>query len=169
MSYSVFISHSMVEADAPIIAALVSRLSRKGVHSYLAERDAQPGRSLSSKIIENIHNSDLVAVVWTNGGSSSEWVNQEVGAARSAGKLVIPIVEKGVRVRGLLEGVERVEFDRSDPDAALESLESYLANLRAAKEQAEADERFRQDMLMVGVAIAVVIAFAVVLALASRK
>ena len=113
MSYSVFVSHCMVEEDSPIIDELAKRLRGMGIEPYLAERDPQSGRSLSARMLERIRSADLVTVFWTKRGASSEWVNQEVGAARSVGKLVVPIVEKGVRVRGLLEGVERVEFDRA--------------------------------------------------------
>lgn len=169
MSYSVFISHCMVEEDSPVIRALAERLRGRGIEPYMAERDPQPGRSLSARILERIRSADLVAVFWTKRGASSEWVNQEVGAARSAGKLVVPIVEKGVRVRGVLEGVERIEFDRDDPDSALESLESFLANRRDAKLQAEADAEMRENLILFGVGVAIVVALVGVLLLAAKR
>ncbi len=81
----------------------------------------------------------------------------------------MPIVEKGVRVRGVLEGVERIEFDRDDPDSALESLESFLANRRDAKLQAEADAEMRENLILFGVGVAIVVALVGVLLLAAKR
>lgn len=153
----------------PIVGALLDRLRSRGIEPYLAERDPQPGRSLSSKVLERIRHSDLVTVFWTRRGSSSEWVNQEIGAAKAEGKVVVPLVEKGVRVKGLLEGIERVEFDRSDPDSALESLEEFLAQKREAKEEAEREAQFWRDVETVAMVTIVVVALVLVLLLAAKK
>ena len=172
MSYTVFISHCMAEEDSPIVHAFIRRLKLRGMNPYLAEHDPQPGRPLSAKILERIRLSDLVIVFWTRAGSGSDWVNQEVGAARAADKTVVPLVEKGVRVRGLLEGVERVEFDRNNPDASLGSAEAYLARKREAKEAKEQRERDDEFWTNVGIAFAVagaVAAFIGVIIIASRK
>jgi hypothetical protein len=173
MSYDVFVSHCMAAEDEPIVAALTARLDGQGIVAYLAERDPQPGRPLSSKILERIRRCDLVAVLWTKGGSSSEWVNQEIGAARSAGKPVVPIVERGVRVKGLLEGIEHVEFDRDNPDGALESLEAFLTNKRDAKDaaarEAEREAERMKELVLFGIGAALVIALVIVLALAARE
>ena len=169
MAYSVFVSHCMTAEDSPIIGAFVDRLRVRGIDPYLAERDLQPGRQLSSKILERIRHSDLVAVFWTRRGQSSAWINQEVGAARAEGKPVVPLVEKGVRVVGLLEGVERVEFDRSDPDAALKSLESFLARKKDAKEAAEREAEFWRDVATVAIVTSVVVALVLVLLVAAKK
>ena len=126
VALSVFISHCTGRADATVVSDLASRLKDRGIDAYLAERDPQPGKSLSAKILEKIRSSDLFAVLWTRDGSSSAWVNQEAGAANAEGKVVIPIVEIGVRVVGALEGLEYIEFDRANPSGALDSLETYL-------------------------------------------
>lgn len=169
MAYSVFVSHCMVEEDKPIVSALLDRLRNRGIEPYLAERDPQPGRSLSSKVLERIRRSDLVTVFWTRHGSSSEWVNQEVGAAKAEGKIVVPLVERGVKVKGLLVGIEHVEFDRNNPDSALESLEEFLAQKREAKEEAEREAQFWRDVGTVAIVTSVVVALVVVLILAAKK
>jgi hypothetical protein len=173
----VFMSHSMSDEDLPIVDALFERLRSRGIEPYLAERDPQPGRSLSSKIIQRIRESDLVVVLWTKQSAESEWVNQEVGASWAHGKPVVPIVERGVRVRGVLEGIERVEFDRMNPDSALESLEQFLAEKRDAKEAvgrdaeeaARLDAEFWRDTGTIAIATAVVAVLVVVLVLALRR
>jgi len=169
VTYSVFVSHCMAREDSPIIEDFVGRLRGRGMAPYLAERDPQPGRHLSSKILERIRQSDLVTVFWTRSGSASEWVNQEIGAARAEGKPVVPLVEKGVRIGGLLEGIERVEFDRDDPDSALSSLERFLAGRRDAKEARERETEFWQDVGTAAAIVTVVVAVLVIVLLAARK
>jgi hypothetical protein len=176
VSYSVFVSHCMAEEDAPLVDALFGRLRSRGIEPYLAERDLQPGRMLASKVLERIRSSDVVAVLWTKRGADSHYVNQEVGASRAVGRPVVPIVERGVKVDGLLEGVERVEFDRDDPDSALESLERFLAEKLDAKaaaqdaaEAARLDAEFWRDIGTIAVVTTVVAVFVIVLLLAQRS
>jgi hypothetical protein len=169
MSFTVFISHSMAAEDRPIVNDLMARLRARAIEPYLAERDPQPGLPLSSKILERIGLSDLVTVFWTRSGASSEWVNQEVGAARAKGKHVIPLVEKGVIVKGLLEGVERVDFDRNHPESALESLEEFLARKRDAKADVEREAQFWKDVGTVAVVTTLVAVLVVALVVALKK
>lgn len=169
MAYSVFISHCMSKEDGPIVEDFVSRLERRGFSPYLAERDPQPGRMLWSKIAERIHDCDFVIVFWTRGGSASDYVNQEVGAARTEGKPLVPLVERGVRVKGALEGVERVEFDRDQPDAALASLERYVAAQRDAREAREREAEYWRDVGTAAAIATVVVAVLVIALLAVRK
>lgn len=170
MSYSIFISHCMADEDAPIVRALEERLRGRGIEPYLAERDPQPGEPLSSKVLQRIKDSDLVAVFWTRGGASSAWVNQELGVALSEGKRVVPIIERGVSPRGMLEGLERVEFDRAAPEKALGSLESFMARHREAKLQAEVDKEMRADLvILIVLTVTVIAALVIVLTLATRE
>jgi len=159
VSLSVFISHCTANADGAVVSELAKRLHGRGIEAYLAERDLQPGKSLSSKILDRIRGSDFVAVLWTRDGSASAWVNQEVGEANAEGKPVIPIVEKGVRVVGALEGLEYIEFDRSNPDTALNSLESYLQRRAESEKErsAQLDSDEATDALLIALAVAAII------------
>lgn len=172
MSLTVFISHCMSVEDEPIVREIGLRLTRKGLTAYLAERDLQPGRPLSEKILARIEESDLVAVVWTRAGASSTYVNQEIGAAKAAGKLVVPIVEKGVRPGAMLEGIERVEFERDKPETALESLESYLVGIEQRKEAREAEQRnaeFWSNVALVAGAIVIIVGVVLVVYAVAKR
>ncbi len=173
MVLSVFLSHCTTDADRSLIRELELRLTKRGLSVYLAERDIQAGLSLPQKVLAHIRDSDIVAVVWTKRGAESKWVNQEVGAAKSAGKLVVPIVEKGVQPGGLLEGIEWVEFDRDNPETALESLEDYLQRLKERKETAEAAKQQREEFwenvaLVVGV-VAIIVGVVLVIYAVAKK
>ncbi len=172
MVLNVFVSHSMAAQDEAFVSALVSWLKGKDVEPYLAERDPQPGRGLSEKILERIKQSDFLAVFWTRYGSESNWVNQELGAARSVGKPVVPIVERGVAVRGLLEGVERIEFDREKPELVLESLETFLrakSEAKDAEEQRARDAEMWRNVALILGAVAFAVGIALVVYSATRK
>jgi hypothetical protein len=58
--------------------------------------------------------------------------------AKAFHKPLIVIVEKGVEVKGLLQSIEHIVLDRSNPDDAFHKVTSYLVK---AKELKEASER----------------------------
>lgn len=160
MTYNVFISHSMAASDRGLLKAFVGLLEERDVLPYVAERDPIPGEYLWVKIEKRIKSTDLFAVLWTVDGAPSQYLNQEVGAAFAAGRDVLPIVEKGVRVKGALEGREYVEFDRQNPDGLLEQLRLYFARLRISGLPAisvDASEAFLMVAALLIIALVVVL------------
>lgn len=131
-----FLSHSM--SDGPAVELLREHLDSLGVDLYLAEHDPQPGVSVADKVIAAIERSDAVVVLLTEAGATAPFVQQEIGAARHAAKLIVPIVEEGVDIRTLamLSGMERIEVDFARPAKALTRLTSSLEPL--IRRQAEA-------------------------------
>lgn len=148
MSYNVFLSHSMGDADRHIVDKAVENARLQGVELYIAERDPQYGHELSEKFKSRIRTADCMVVLWTKDGADSHWVSREVGIAQDAGRLVIPVVEEGVDVTGVWSHIEYVKLNREDPDTAIGRLTGYLAQLKAKKETQQA---------LVGAALAVVI------------
>lgn len=92
----VFISHST--KDFQLVMTLGKYLNAYGVEVYIAERDYQPGKSLSQKIMQNIDTSDYFLVVYTINGKDSEFVSQEIGYwfGQHKNNNLIPFVEKGI-------------------------------------------------------------------------
>lgn len=135
MPYSVFLSHSMTPADAPLVNSLASLLAAQGINCYVAERDGQFGRPLAQKIEQAIRHCDCLVALLTKGGSQSAYVNQEIGAAVGLGRHIIPIVEKGVELVGFKQGVEWIEFDRQKPSACLVRVVPHMVGLAAAKDK----------------------------------
>jgi hypothetical protein len=89
-----FLSHSM--KDQAVVELLKQQIDALGVELYLAEHDPQPGRLLADKVSEAIGRSDAVVVLLTANGAAAPFVQQEIGIARHAGKLVVPIVQEGI-------------------------------------------------------------------------
>jgi hypothetical protein len=105
------------------------------VSLYLAEHDPQPGVSLAAKVEGAIRASDAVVALLTEAAAAAPFVQQEIGAARIAGKLIVPIVQVGVdpRALGMLAGLERIEVDLADPAAALDIVAKSLRPLVQAQ------------------------------------
>lgn len=135
MVFSVFISYS--KEDVELVKPLYSTLKQSGVYVYVAEFYPEPGVSISEKVIRNIQLSNCVLVLLTKNAAESPWVQQEIGIATSANRLIIPIVEKGVKITGVLEGKEHIKLDRENVWKTIESINNYTQYLKAKKEQEE--------------------------------
>ncbi len=137
MAYKIFLSHSMAHEDLNLLTSFVSLLRTKGIESYLAERDWQPGTPLPQKIKAAIRASDCMVAFLTKAGDHSRWVHQEIGFAEAIPLRRIPIVEKGVDIAGFDLGREYVSLDRAAPLQTLHNLTAFLDGLKTKKEQGE--------------------------------
>ena len=134
MAYKVFVSHST--RDQGLVMALAKTLAEYEVAVFVAEWYLSPGQRLSAKVKGQIAVADSVVVFLTANGQRSRWVQQEVGIAVGANRLVIPLVERGTSQDDLavLTGVEYIEYDPAQPRAALDRAASYVKKLKADKE-----------------------------------
>ena len=90
-----FLSHATV--DGRLVGLITDRLEPLGVSVYTAEYDNQAGKNVHAKVAEAIPRCDLVVVLLTAAGYDSKYVHQEIGYARRAGKLTIPLVTARLR------------------------------------------------------------------------
>ena len=166
MSYKVFVSHST--RDMELVMSIRNELRKAGMIVYLAEEHLQPGKNLPRKIIENIKSSDCVVVLLTYMGNRSQFVNQEVGAARIINKPIIPMVEKRIekKIGGLLAGLEYVLFDKANPKQAISKVVSYVSQ---RKLRLELEVREREEIFTMIAAVAFIVFLAIVLYFAFRK
>jgi hypothetical protein len=135
--FQAFISHS--SADARLVAALRTHASGLGIGIYLAEHDLHPGRHLSRKVQQEIERSHAVVVLLTHAAANSAYVQQEIGYALRCRKEVIPLVERGLpnEKLAMLQGLEHIELDPSNPDAAFERARMYLEQLKDRKDSVD--------------------------------
>jgi len=138
MSYRVFLSHS--GPDRRWAEWIDGRAKQVGIEVYLFEHDPRPGVQLAEKIQVAIRESDALVVLLTPHGASSAYVQQEIGCAINSRRLVIPFVWPQVQERSLamLQGMEWVAFNPSNPEEALVQTLKYLETLKAKKESAQA-------------------------------
>lgn len=166
MNYTVFLSHS--SKDMKLITSIKSKLEKSGISVYLAEKDPQPGKSLPEKIVGRIKSANCMVVLLTSLGIRSQFVNQEIGAARAFKKLIIPMVERRIKnkVEGLLAGLELIVFDKNKLDQAISKVSSYISDIKL---NIELKIEEREDFLKFISVVAFIVLIALVLYFASRK
>ena len=122
----IFISHST--KDFKLVNVLGRYLNTYGFDVYIAERDYQPGKQLSQKIMQNIDTSNYFLVVYTINGQDSIYVQQEIGYWLGKRKFndFIPLVAKGINPGGFLHGVEYIEFDQQNPKLGIANVINYV-------------------------------------------
>jgi len=144
----VFVSHST--RDIHIVEEFKKRINiiEPKVEVYVATYDAQPGTDLWKKIETNIKNSNCVVAIMTKNGSRSEMVQQEIAIAKTHKIPIMPIVEKGIVLKGALVGIEYLELDKHHPEQALKELSTYLRKLKKQE-----DNKLIGSLVLVSLAI----------------
>ncbi|MBI4917349.1 MAG: toll/interleukin-1 receptor domain-containing protein [Acidobacteria bacterium] len=112
-----------------------------GVAVYRFDHDVQPGVRIAEKVKRAIRSAHVVVVLLTRSARKSAWVQQEIGIAEQAGRVIVPIVERGVDAPGVLEGREYVELDAADPAGAFRRAAKYLAKLETRLQAKRASDR----------------------------
>jgi len=156
----VFISHSM--KDSQLVRVLIKNLKVYCVEAYIAERDYQPGKQLSQKIMQNIDTSNYFLVVYTINGEDSIYVQQEIGYWLGKEKFndFIPLVAKGINPRGFLHDIEFIEFDQQNPKLGIVNVINYVNQQIKIKR--------KQRLIDVGVGLGIIGLAALVLYLLSK-
>jgi hypothetical protein len=128
-----FLSHSM--KDQAVVELLRQQIETLGVELYLAEHDPRPGTPLADKVIDQIRRCEAMVVLLTEAGATAPFVQQEIGVARGADKLIVPIVQEGINgnMLAMLAGVERIDVDFTRPAEALATVASKLEPLVEAQ------------------------------------
>jgi len=135
MTFTVFVSHST--KDLGIVNELAKWLRLNGVVVHVASSQIEAGKPIVRKISSLLESSDCVLAILTLDGARSEWVNQEIGYAIKRGMLIVPVVEEGIKVKGFLESLEYIPFDRRNPYDAVTRAVEYLRTLAVRKEEEE--------------------------------
>ena len=151
MPYTIFLSHS--SRDSSWVNWITENASKIGVVVYCYEHDPQPGKIVAEKVKASIVGCDALVVLLTVNRRFSAYVQQEIGFAERAGKLIIPLVQPGVGHESLamLEGREYIPFDYQNPQQALLKLLPYLQKLKQVKEN--------QQVFLLGVGAIIALAW----------
>ena len=138
MAYNVFLSHSA--ADQQWVQWIAEHASSIDINVYMYEHDIQPGTTIVAKVQSAIDNCQALVVLLTPHSQYSSYVQQEIGFAQAKDKPIIPLVQPGVSQRclAMLEGVEYIPFDLTNPELALSRLLNYLGKLKEARERDQA-------------------------------
>ena len=111
--YVFFVSHSTKDVSGDV-GEICEVFDKCKILSFIADRDAPPGKILPDEIKKAIEDSELFLVFLTRNSKKSIWVNQEVGYALGIGTPVIPIKRGKIQVDGLIESIKYIQM-RDDP------------------------------------------------------
>ena len=122
MAHDVFISYST--RDKPTADATCAVLESKGIRCWIAPRDIRPGADWSEAIVDAIHASRVMVLVFSShANDAQQQIKREVNGAINQGIPVIPL-----RIENVMP-VKSLEFFLSTPhwlDAFSPPLEQHL-------------------------------------------
>jgi len=135
--FEVFVSHSNTIKDKPLLDKTIESFEKCGIKLYIAERSPKPGYPLWLKIEAAIRRADAVLILWTEDGSRSGDIREEIGIAIGAKRLkrIIPLVQTDLTTQGSLIGLEHVPLDMDNPIKALSIAVSRAVEWANKKEQ----------------------------------
>lgn len=101
MSHDVFVSYS--SDDKPTADAVCATLENKGIRCWIAPRDILPGMDWGGAIVDAIHASRVMVLVYSAKANESPQIKREVERAVNRGLSVIPFRIEDVPMSTTLE------------------------------------------------------------------
>src|SRR5436190_8021074 len=93
MAYKVFISYATRDLSlVDQFKHMLTYASDGSIEVYIAEYSALPGVVLGKDIMQAIQFCDLFILFWSSHSKVSEWVPQEIGIAKQAQRVILPVV-----------------------------------------------------------------------------
>ena len=128
MSFNIFVSYS--SNDKYEIELLLGQLSTiNDTKIFFADWSINPGDEIYQKILYNIENSDIFLVFYSESAIASNYVQQEIGIAKSNDKLIIPILLDSSKPTGMLEGINYLNFhNQTKKQIEVQKLYDYILN-----------------------------------------
>lgn len=124
MTLQIFVVHS--EDEGYILSKIRRATKDNDINFLIAEEHYDPKKSLSEKIEDLIEISNLVLIIWTTSGRSSQWVNQEIGYAKAHGRQMVIFKELSVDLEGFLIGREYIALEGGNITNSIQNLRSKL-------------------------------------------
>ena len=115
---------------------------------YYWDKNQQPGQNAWHSIYNWIDRSDIVIAVMTDRTVSRAMsVGNEIGYAKKAAKIIVPLVSYKVKDTdlGCLKGITYVRIDQRDMNPALNTIKRYISSLKAKQQ-----EDFQRALLIIG-------------------
>jgi hypothetical protein len=97
----VFISHA--KADRKVADAICTALEARGMACWIATRDVEPGENFGEAIVNSIHCSKVMVLVFSENTNNSNEIKKEVVLAGRSGIPVIPLRVEDVEPKGAYE------------------------------------------------------------------
>jgi hypothetical protein len=124
VAHDVFISYS--SKDKPTADAVCATLESRGVRCWIAPRDVLPGEDYAAELVNAIHESRLVVLVFSAGANQSPQVLREMERAVNRGLPILPLRIENVPPSAAME---YYISSRHWLDALTTPLEQHLVHL----------------------------------------
>ena len=136
--FNIFVSYSTNDSNK--VQPLVDQISTiQGVNIFFAEKSIMPGSLVNQTIIKKIEDSDIFLVFFSESALKSNYVQQEIGAAKSYNKYIIPILLDSTKPTGMLEGVNYLNFhDSTKQVTEMNRLYQFIVRNIQSKKQGQA-------------------------------
>ena len=137
-TFNIFVSYSAEDVEK--IKPVLNQLSTiQDIKMFFAEKTIDPGDIVSETIINNIKASDVFLVFYSESAIKSNYVQQEIGVAKSNNKIIIPILLDSNKPTGMLEGVNYLNFhDPSKQLTEINRLYNFIVRNVQSKKQRQA-------------------------------
>ncbi len=144
MAFKVFLSYSIGPEEQAIVWRLQTLAAAHGIEVFVPQRlgfslpSSKRAALLQDQVRNAIDDSDcLLAIITASTGSA---VEKELNYALGKNKLIIPIVETGVRDNSILSKLKPIfRFSRLDPAGKIESeVVAFLKQQKISKENLQA-------------------------------
>lgn len=147
----VFISHAA--ADLPLAEFLHRHLTQEGLSVYLASVSMPPGERWMPHIINSLRNSTWVLCLASRAACASPWVLQEMGAAVSGNKKLVPIIwdQPPDSLPGWMKQYQAVNLAGRGQEEAMAEIGRIAESIKTEKQK---------GMLILGLIVAGLFAFA---------
>lgn len=133
--FKIFVSYSTKDLEK--VKPVVDYLSQiHGVRVFFADATILPGDVISDKIIQHIVTADIFLAFYSISSIQSNYVQQEIGAARAHNKIIIPVVLDEARPNGMLAGVNYLNLsDEQKRIPEIGRLHTFVVNNIQTKNQ----------------------------------
>jgi len=115
--FQVFLSHA--KEDYQLVYRIWDILRRLKVRSYMHELYPDYRQDIPTGIREALENCVICITFLTHHGIDSQWVQQELGIAHAFEKIILPVVQKGVKYKGFVEMLKKVPYQPRSSDATI--------------------------------------------------
>ena len=145
MAFNIFISYS--SNDILKIEPVLDQLSSiKETKIFFADWSINPGDEINQKILYNIEISDIFIVFYSKFAIGSNYVQQEIGAAKSNNKIIIPILLDSSKPTGMLSGINYLNFyDQSKEHFEIKRLYNCITD------KIKNEKKLKYTLIVVGI------------------
>lgn len=113
-NFKVFLSHA--EEDYQLVYRIWHILYCLKATPYMHELYPDYRRDIPTGIRDVLRDCAMCVTFLTAAGINSQWVQQELGIAYAFDKVIVPVIETGVKYKGFVQMIRRIPYKPAGPD-----------------------------------------------------